>query len=96
MKFVLKYYADEILEVNAELTPTHLVLSQGCRNIWDKEQESAKEKVRMFFSFFTTQVDTDTLGKIAETCDGRDSVSKVLSGNKVFFYDISSCIELSF
>ena len=33
MKFVLKYYADEILEVNAELTPTHLVLSQGCRNI---------------------------------------------------------------
>ena len=45
MKFVLKYYADEILEVNAELTPTHLVLSQGCRNIWDKEQESEKEKV---------------------------------------------------
>ena len=29
-------------------------------------------------SFFPLpKVDTDTLGKIAETCDGRDSVSKV-------------------
>ena len=39
-------------------------------------------------------MDTDTLGKIAETCDGRDSVSKVLSGNKVFFYDIKNMTTL--
>ena len=34
------------------------------------------------FGIFITKVDTDTLGKIAEACDGRDSVSKVAIQDK--------------
>ena len=43
-----------------------------------------KERVRVYqcFGIFITKVDTDTLGKIAEACDGRDSVSKVAIQDK--------------
>lgn len=40
-----------------------------------KQRSWFKQKEGLGISI--TKVDTDTLGKIAEACDGRDSVSKV-------------------